>query len=130
MDLGSMEEGALKQSLDEETVALFGGKYMRNTVHNHIIDIQCFDVPVLPILQELGIRQTLHDPSLLKMYNLVLLNVVARKSIIFIDQPDLEACALLLESMRRKQTFQISYTKQVQETLNGSYNMTTAQKQQ
>lgn len=124
VDLGNADENTVKAS-EGEPVALFGGKYAQNTVHNHIVNIQCFDVPVLPILQELGIRQTLHDPSLLKMYNLILLNVVARKSIIFIDQPDLEACALLLESMKRRQTFQTSYTRQVQEALNGSYNMNT-----
>lgn len=126
VDLGSAEESVLKQPSDDGPIALFGGKCARNTVHNHIVNIQCFDVPVLPILQELGIRQTLHDPSLLKMYNLILLNVVARKSIIFVDKPDLETCALLLESMKRRQTFQTSYTKQVQVTLNGSYSMTPA----
>ena len=56
VDLGSAEESASKQFQAGEPVALFGGKCAQNTIHNHIIDTQCFDVPVLPILQELGIR--------------------------------------------------------------------------
>ena len=50
VDLGNTEESALKQPSEEDPVVLFGGKHAQNTVHNHIINIQCFDVPVLPIL--------------------------------------------------------------------------------
>ncbi|CAL5976446.1 Conserved_hypothetical protein [Hexamita inflata] len=101
----------------DKPVTVCQNTYLSNSIHNQIINLNAFDVPVLPIMKQLKISQKDGDPDLINLYNLIIYSQVLQKHTFLIEQNILTACACLLESLKKKESGENTYIKQVQQVI-------------